>query len=70
MRPECLVTRLRQRARQACIAQDFEPGLDREAYYAAWVVTEYWLEHGMTFASVARIPRPKHRFACAPPLMR
>jgi len=31
-------------------------GLDREAYYAAWVVTEYWLRHGMTFASIARIP--------------
>jgi len=31
-------------------------GLDREAYYAGWVVVGYWLQHGMTFAQIARIP--------------
>ena len=31
-------------------------GLDREAYYAAWVVSGYWMEHGQTFATIARIP--------------
>jgi hypothetical protein len=31
-------------------------GLEREAYYAGWLVVGYWLEHGMTFADIARIP--------------
>lgn len=31
-------------------------GLDREAYYAGWVITDYWLHHGRTFADIARIP--------------
>jgi hypothetical protein len=31
-------------------------GLDREAYYAGWLVTEYWLTHGRSFADIARIP--------------
>lgn len=31
-------------------------GVDREAYYAAWVVTEYWLAHGIALDSIARIP--------------
>ena len=31
-------------------------GLEREAYYVGWLVVGYWLEHGMTFADIARIP--------------
>jgi len=31
-------------------------GLEREAYYAGWLVVGYWLEHGMTFADIARVP--------------
>jgi hypothetical protein len=31
-------------------------GLEREAYYAGWLVVGYMLEHGMTFAQIARIP--------------
>jgi hypothetical protein len=31
-------------------------GLEREAYYAGWLVVGYWLDHGMTFAEIARIP--------------
>ncbi len=31
-------------------------GLDREAYYAGWLAVGYWLDHGMTFAAIARIP--------------
>jgi predicted Zn-dependent protease DUF2268 len=31
-------------------------GLEREAYYAGWVVVGYWLSHGMSFADIARIP--------------
>ena len=31
-------------------------GIEREAYYAGWVVVGYWLDHGMTFADIARIP--------------
>lgn len=31
-------------------------GLDREAYYAAWLVCGYWLSHGRTYADIARIP--------------
>jgi hypothetical protein len=31
-------------------------GVEREAYYAGWAVVGYWLEHGMTFAEIARIP--------------
>ena len=30
-------------------------GLDREAYYAGWVVTDYWLKHGRSFADIGRI---------------
>ena len=31
-------------------------GLEREAYYAGWVVVGYWLGHGKTFSEIARIP--------------
>ncbi len=31
-------------------------GIDREAYYAGWLVVGYWLKHGMTFHDIARIP--------------
>ena len=31
-------------------------GIEREAYFAGWVVVGYWLDHGMTFAEIARIP--------------
>jgi hypothetical protein len=31
-------------------------GIEREAYYAGWVVVGYWLDHGMSFADIARIP--------------
>jgi hypothetical protein len=31
-------------------------GLEREAYYVGWLVVGYWLENGMTFADIARIP--------------
>jgi uncharacterized protein YjaZ len=31
-------------------------GLEREAYYAGWLVVGYWLDYGMTFAEIARIP--------------
>ena len=31
-------------------------GIEREAYYAGWVVVGYWLEQGMTLADIARIP--------------
>jgi hypothetical protein len=33
-----------------------QTGIEREAYYAGWLVVGYWLEHGMTFAEIARIP--------------
>lgn len=31
-------------------------GLEREAYYAGWLVVGEWLAHGMTFSQIARIP--------------
>jgi hypothetical protein len=31
-------------------------GIEREAYYAGWLVVGYWLAHGMTFDQIARIP--------------
>jgi hypothetical protein len=31
-------------------------GLEREAYYAGWLVVGYCLDHGMSFADIARIP--------------
>ena len=31
-------------------------GIEREAYYAGWLVVGYWLDRGMTFADIARIP--------------
>ena len=31
-------------------------GIEREAYYAGWLVVGYWLEHGMSYAEIARIP--------------
>jgi hypothetical protein len=31
-------------------------GIEREAYYAGWVVVGYWLEQGKSFAEIARIP--------------
>lgn len=30
-------------------------GLEREAYYAGWVVVGYWLKHGKTFSQIAHI---------------
>ncbi len=30
-------------------------GIEREAYYVAWLVTGYWLSHGETFAEIARV---------------
>jgi hypothetical protein len=33
-----------------------QAGIEREAYYAGWLVVGYWLEHGMSFADIARIP--------------
>jgi hypothetical protein len=30
-------------------------GIDREAYYAGWLAVGYLLQHGMTFADIARI---------------
>jgi hypothetical protein len=32
-----------------------QAGIEREAYYAGWLVVGYWLEHGMSFADIARI---------------
>ena len=31
-------------------------GVDREAYYAGWIVVDWWLRHGLTLADIARIP--------------
>jgi hypothetical protein len=31
-------------------------GLEREAYYVGWVVVGHWLDNGMSFAEIARIP--------------
>jgi hypothetical protein len=31
-------------------------GIEREAYYAGWVVVGYWLRQGRTFSQIARIP--------------
>jgi len=31
-------------------------GLEREAYYAGWLVVGDWLAHGMSFSEIARIP--------------
>lgn len=31
-------------------------GIEREAYYAGWLVVGYWLRQGMSFADIARIP--------------
>ena len=31
-------------------------GIDREAYYAGWVVVGYWLAHGLNYGEIARIP--------------
>ena len=31
-------------------------GLELEAYYVGWLVVGYWLDRGMTFAEIARIP--------------
>lgn len=31
-------------------------GIDREAYYAGWLVVGYWLKHGLTYCDIARIP--------------
>ena len=33
-----------------------QAGIEREAYYAGWLVVGYWLDHGMSFADIARIP--------------
>jgi hypothetical protein len=30
-------------------------GLEREAYYVAWLVTGYWLSHGETYAEIAHV---------------
>lgn len=31
-------------------------GFERQAYYVGWVVVGYWLNHGKSFAEIARIP--------------
>jgi hypothetical protein len=31
-------------------------GLEREAYFAGWLVVGDWLAHGMSFSEIARIP--------------
>jgi len=31
-------------------------GIDREAYYAGWVVVQHWRTKGLTFAQIARLP--------------
>jgi hypothetical protein len=31
-------------------------GIEGEAYYAGWLVVGYWLDHGLSFAEIARIP--------------
>jgi hypothetical protein len=31
-------------------------GLEREAYYAGWLVVCDWLAYGMSFSNIARIP--------------
>ena len=31
-------------------------GLEREAYYAGWLVVADWLAHGMSFSEIAQIP--------------
>jgi hypothetical protein len=31
-------------------------GIEREAYYAGWLLVGYWLDHGTTFDQIARIP--------------
>lgn len=31
-------------------------GVEREAYYAGWLVVDYWTRHGLTYAEIARIP--------------
>jgi hypothetical protein len=33
-----------------------QAGIEREGYYAGWLVVGYWLDHGMSFADIARIP--------------
>lgn len=30
-------------------------GVEREAYYAGWLVVDYWTRHGLTYADIARI---------------
>jgi hypothetical protein len=30
-------------------------GVEREAYYVAWLVTGYWLSHGETYAEIAHV---------------
>jgi hypothetical protein len=34
-------------------------GLEREAYYVGWLVVGYWLDHGTSFAEIARISEPE-----------
>lgn len=31
-------------------------GVEREAYYAGWLVVDYWTRHGLSYAEIARIP--------------
>ena len=31
-------------------------GFERQAYYVGWIVVGYWLNHGKSFAEIARIP--------------
>jgi hypothetical protein len=35
-------------------------GLEREAYFAGWLVVEHWLKQGKTYAQIARIPLTDH----------
>lgn len=31
-------------------------GVEREAYYAGWLVVDYWTRHGLSYAEIVRIP--------------
>ncbi|MGL4575329.1 MAG: DUF2268 domain-containing putative Zn-dependent protease [Burkholderiaceae bacterium] len=35
-------------------------GLEREAYFAGWLVVQHWLKQGKTHAQIARIPIAEH----------
>jgi hypothetical protein len=33
-----------------------QAGIERQAYYAGWLLVDYWLRHGMSFTDIAGIP--------------